>query len=245
MNTTYFKTVFCLLAVITVLACNKDIQNKADYSLYPGTANAAYVKVVSATVGATRNYVYNSALTPLTGAAIAFGGTAPSSNSYFVVNAGSNVVFIKDTLPTTTQAPLIVSASFDPGSYYSIFTYDTTTTIKYALVQDVMPAVVDTAARVRIVNLARGATKNIDVFSKVMNTTIFSNVSPATIGTFIPYTSKLNDTLYVREAGTTNLLYQLNGFLPDQKRYYSLVFRGRQDVSSGAIARTLSPFTNY
>jgi hypothetical protein len=77
-----------------------------------------------------------------------------------------------------------------------------------------------------------------------MNTNVFSNVSPASVTSFIPYTSKQTDTLFVRETGTTNLLFQLNGFVPDQKRFYTLVFRGRQDNLYGQT-RTLSSFTNY
>lgn len=255
MNMKYFKPILGLLVLGTaaIVSCNKDLKNQAPYTAADSSAYFSFVKVINATVGAARNYVYSPSIpSAVTGAVFAYGGTAPGSsytgssfsNNYFAINPGPNTVYIKDTLSTSTQPILQVARSFTQGTYYSIFTYDTTTTIQYAFVQDMLTPVTDTAARVRLGNFARGATKNVDIFSKVMNANVFTNISPTTVTAFVPYTSKQTDTLYVRETGTTNLLFQFNSFIPDQKRYYTLVFRGRQD-NLGSNTRALTAFLNY
>ena len=253
MNIRYFKSILIIFVLgVVIVSCNKDIKDQAPYNAISNSSYYSYVKVVNATVGAARNYVYcPNVPTALTGATFAYGGTAPGvsgttsiSYNYFAIAPGPTTIYVKDTLSTSTQPSLQIAKTLTQGAFYSVFTYDTTTTIQYSWVQDNLTAVTDTAARVRLGNFARGATKNVDVFSKVMNTNVFTNISPATVTPFMPYTSKQTDTLYVRETGTTNLLYQYNTFVPDQKRYYTLVFRGRQD-NLGSNTRTLTAFINY
>ncbi|MBU3743935.1 MAG: hypothetical protein FGM61_05210 [Sediminibacterium sp.] len=69
-----------------------------------------------------------------------------------------------------------------------------------------------------------------------------TNISPTAVSSYISFPSRLNDTLQVREAGTSTVLAQLNGFLGTDKRSYTLIYRGSHRVST---ARFLSSFVNY
>ena len=225
-------------------ACEKE--TKLYLSEQTDLSGKAFIKVYSATLNATRNYVYVDNK-PLTGAGIAYGGLFPSVSYYATINAGSRSLEIKDTLLTTTQTPVKFSSTFDAGSNYTIFTYDTTTAAKQLVVKDNIDVPKDTTARIRFANFifARIAVPAVDIFSIKRQANIFSNVATNTVTGFIPYASDIADTLFVRAAGTTTNLTQLNGILPREKRSYTVVFRGNYQVTSGTSARTLTSFTSY
>lgn len=235
-----------LLLVGATIACNKEYPVTAFNT--PLSTDKANIKVVSATLSAARNYVYSNTI-PLSGAALAYGGTFPANSSgYSVIYTSYNNITVKDTAAITTQVPITFLASIEGGKYYSLFTYDTITATKYKLVEDKLNfSLPDTAARIRFANLIFSTTAipNVDIFSKRQNTNVFTNIPSTTITDFLPFQSKLTDTLFVRETGTTNLLFQFNTFTPDVNRYYTLVYRGRAQNTTGAAARTLASVTNY
>jgi len=204
------------------------------------------IKVYSATLNATRNYVYVDTK-PVTGAGIAYGGLFPSVSYYSAIPAGSRNIEIRDTLVTSTQAPVRFTFSFDAAANYTIFTYDTTTATKHLVVKDDIQVPNDTTARIRFANLifARIAVPAVDIFSIKRQANIFSNVTAASVTNFIPYATDVADTLFVRAAGTTANLTQLNGILPREKRSYTVVFRGNYQLTTGTSARTLTSFTSY
>jgi hypothetical protein len=223
---------------------------KKDMSLFhteqQDLSKKALIKVYSATLGAMRNYVYFDNL-PVTGAGIAYGGLFPSVSYYAAIDAGNKNVEIKDTLVTTKQMPSKFSSKFEAGKHYTIFTYDTLTATKQMVVQDNITVPSDTTARLRFANLvySRIGIPAVDIFSVKRQTNIFSNINTASVTEFIPYASDIADTLFVRVAGTTTNLTQLNAIVPREKRSYTVVFRGVYQLTSGTLARTLTSFTNY
>jgi hypothetical protein len=178
-------------------------------------SNSSILQVYMGTVSASRNYVYVDSK-PVNGAAIALGGLFPATGYGFSVPIGVRAFLIRDTLTATTQTPLSFAENMQPNKNYTIFMYDTINAV---------PAV--------------------DVFSKRRNQNIFTNVSVTDVTNFIPYASRLTDTLSVRATGTTTDLAVLNGITPTEKRSYTIVFRGRYETTSGTIARTLSSFVNF
>jgi hypothetical protein len=238
-------TVLGSLATILLLtACEKE--TKLYLSENTDLSGKAFIKVYSATLNATRNYVYVDNV-PVTGAGIAYGGLFPSISYYSAINPGTRNIEIRDTLLTTTQTPVKFSNTFDAGSNYTIFTYDTITATKQLVVKDNIEVPKDSTARIRFANLifARTAVPAVDIFSIKRQANIFSNVATNAVTGFIPFATDISDTLFVRATGTTVNLTQLNGILPREKRSYTVVFRGNYQVTSGTSARTLTSFTTY
>jgi hypothetical protein len=237
---------FALGLFALLFSCNKEPEiyqpENRDFS------DKAFLKVYNSTVNSTRNYVYLDNV-PLTGAGLIF-TTAPlfPQVSYAAaIDAGTRNVLIKDTLVTTTQKPITFTTTFDAGSNYMILTYDTITNPKYLVVKDVITQPADTTSRLRFANLVynRVAVPNVDIYSIKLNQNIFTNIPTERVSDYIPYQSGLADTLFVRTAGTTTNLAQLNNFNPTQKRSYTIVFRGNYTSTTGTLARSLTQFVNY
>lgn len=233
-----------LATVLLLAACEKE--TKLYLSEQTDLSGKAFIKVYSATLNAARNYVYVDNV-PVTGAGIAYGGLFPSVSYYSAINPGARNIEIRDTLLTTTQTPVKFSNTFDAGSNYTVFTYDTITATKQLVVKDNIVVPKDTTARIRFANLifARTAVPAVDIFSIKRQANIFSNVATNAVTDFIPYATDIADTLFVRATGTAVNLTQLNGILPREKRSYTVVFRGNYQVTSGTSARTLTSFTTY
>ncbi|HWR33401.1 MAG TPA: DUF4397 domain-containing protein [Chitinophagaceae bacterium] len=206
----------------------------------------SFVQVHNGILNATRNYIYVDAA-PVTGAALSYNSTFPSTPSNFSVTEGYRMFLVKDTLSTTTQAQLSFAENLQAGNYYTIFLYDTLNSPKKKIVTNDILIPTDTSARVRFANFifSRTAVPNVDIFSLKRNANVFTNVGVTDVTGYVPYASALNDTLYVRETGTSNLLATMNGFNPVQKRSYTLVFRGRyQTTGTTGIARLLTSFSS-
>ena len=230
-----------LMAIASLyVSCKRDMPQLAP--LQTNFSNSASVQVFSATVKATRNYVYVDGV-PVSGATVAQGGVFPGTAYAFMVTAGSRAFLIKDTLPTTTQVPLTFSQAMDAGKSYTIFTYDTTTSIKQTTIVNNIVVPADTSARLRFANFVYNtvAVPNVDVYSfrKGTATPVFTNVATATVTDFIPYPSGLTDTLYVYATGTTAplLVKKLVPSLVPTRSYtsaYNGSYKGTKDVSTFA-----------
>lgn len=206
----------------------------------------SFVQVHNGILNASRNYIYVDAV-PVTGTALAYNSLFPSTPSNFSVTEGFRMFLVRDTLSTTTQSQLSFAENLQAGNYYTIFLYDTLTSPKKKIVTNDIQIPADTTARVRFANFifSRTAVPNVDIFSLKRSANVFTNVGITDVTSYIPYASALNDTLYVRETGTTNLLATMNGFNPVQKRSYTLVFRGRyQTTGTTGIARLLTSFSS-
>ena len=225
----------------TGASCTRDIPQVAltDSTL----AGSATVQVFDATVKSVRTYVYVDG-TPVSGAAVAFGGVFPGSAFSFKVTPGTRTFLIKDTLSTSTQVPLTFSQTVEAGKNYTIFTYDTITNIKQSTVTNNIAIPTDTTSRLRFANFIYNTTTvpAVDVYSFRRGTTpVFTNVATAAVTDFIPYASLLTDTLYVYAAGTTSPLLQkqfVTSLTPS--RSYTATYSG-----SYKGTKAITTFVNY
>lgn len=232
------------LMIFGFAACEKDMS--LFHTEQQDLSNKAMVKVYSSTLGATRNYVYFDNL-PVTGAGIAYGNLFPSVSFYAAIRPGNLNVEIRDTLLTTTQSAIRFSSNFQAGKYYTIFTYDTLNAAKQVTVEDKIVVPNDTTARIRFANMiySRTAVPAVDIYSIKQKANIFTNVAVSRVTDFIPFASDIADTLFVRAAGTSVDLTQLNAIVAREKRSYTVVFRGVYQLTTGTLARTLTSFTTY
>lgn len=237
--------VSALLAVSCVKQTGKEVAlEQTDYS------NKAFVQVYNGTLTSARNYVYVDG-NAVTGAALAYAATFPSTPSNFAVTSGFRAFLIRDTSSTIlVQPPMSFAENFEANKNYTIFMYDSVTTPKQKTVMNGIIFPDDTTTRIRFANFifTKTAVPNVDLFSVKRNANVFTNVQITDVTNYTPHPSSSktveNDTLYVRETGTTNLLATLNGFAPVRKRSYTLVFRGRYQSTSGTVVRTLSSFSS-
>ncbi len=268
----YIKIIMLNLGIVTLsslyVSCDKELTLLG--TTVPDLSKSATVQVFSATVKASRNYVYVDGV-PVSGAVLGYGGVFPSTANSFRVDAGSRTFLIKDTLPATTQTPLTFSQSMDAGKSYTVFTYDTITSVKQATVENNIVVPTDTTCMLRFANFIYNPTAvpNVDVYSyrrisgtpvfastAVLNnanvfapvftgsTPVFSNVATNTVTAFIPYASGLTDTLYVFAAGTTSPLLT-KGFITSltATRSYTSCYNG--SYRGALAARVVNTFANY
>ncbi|MDQ2863620.1 MAG: DUF4397 domain-containing protein [Bacteroidota bacterium] len=224
------------------LSCTKQTPQIAP--LNSNLSTLASVQVFSATVKASRNYIYVDNIT-VSGAALSYGGVFPGTAYAFTVNPGSRTFLIKDTLPATTQIPLTFSQTMEAGKSYTIFTYDTITSVKQLTVTNNIQIPTDTTARLRFANFAYSPSvlPPVDVYSfrKGTTTPVFSNIGSDQVTDFIPYISGSTDTLYVYATGTTSpLLAKSLVTSLTQTRSYTSVYSG-----SYVGKQTISTFATY
>jgi hypothetical protein len=213
--------------------------------------NKAFVQVYNGTLSSTRNYVFVDGA-PVNGAPLVYAATFPSTPSNFAIPEGFRAFLIRDTSSTIlTQPPMTFAENFLASSSYTIFMYDTLTSPRQKTVVNNIIIPVDTTSRVRFANFifSTSAVPNVDIFSLRKNANVFTNVPVTEVTEYIPYASSSktveNDTLYVRETGTSNLLATLNGFAPVRKRSYTLIFRGSYKTpGTTGVARLLSSFSS-
>ena len=228
-----------------IISCTKSFDEKTVQQ--SNFSNSSLVRVFLATVNASRNYIYVDGK-PITGALLSSGSTFPSTSAFASsILPGVRAFLVRDTLPATTQVPLSFAENLQVGKNYSIFIYDTITSPKQKTVETVYQIPTDTTVRIRFANFIYNPTivPAIDVFSFSRNANIFTNVAVTEVTDFIPYsifypTPGVNDTLYIRETGTTiNILkLPLTGVFT-QKRSYTFLYRG-----SHRGTRILTPYTD-
>ncbi len=242
-NKSTIQQLGALLLIGTVLiSCEKSFDEKTNQNR-DVNANSV-VQVYVGTVGASRNYVYVDGR-PQNGVALSSGSVFPAVAYGFYVPAGQRAFLVRDTLSTTTQVPLSFANVLGGGKSYTIFTYDTITAVKQKTVETQIVVPTDTTCRIRFGHFAYSPTlmPNVDLYSFRRAANVFTNINPTDVSGYIPYASRLTDTLQVRETGTTNVLAQLNGFFGTEKRSYTLVYRGSH--RGAAAVRFLSSFINY
>jgi hypothetical protein len=247
------------LPVIAVLAaCKKDYKEaKATYN--PDLESKATVQLYNAVLSSKVSYLYVD-FKSVTGANITYGAALPTGSSAIAVDPGMRNFLFKDTTNPTIQTALSLNENLSAKTAYTIFAYDTVNAAKAKMVTTDLSIPADTTAKLRFANMAyhRTAPQAVDIYSVKRGANVFTNVAAGDVTAFIPYASALNDTFYVRPAGTTNNLTvrtsstatptTLIGTLtPTRKRSYTLVFRGSYltDITSSAVVRSLVSFTNH
>ena len=215
--------------------------------------NKSYVQVFVATVNANRNLitmdgqrVTRPTLTSGTGFPFAV-YPSTSAGTSFAVAGGLHSFSIRDTIANTPQLPLNFAATLEASKNYTIFMYDTITAPKQVTVETTIEIPADGSSRLRFANFIyyANAVPAVDVFSKTRNEVIFSNINKTEVTNFISYTPLINDTLLIRETGTSTVLAQFNNFAPTKKRSYTLVYRGSQPSGIYPGTRTATMFANY
>lgn len=237
-----------ILAIIMVISsCTKEF----NYIIVEqkDLAGKASVKFYNSIVNSSRNYVYADNI-PVTGSITSFTTAAlfPAvSPSYFMLDAGSRTILVKDTLVTTLQVPLEVKSTFEAGKYYTLIAYDSLTSPKMLSITDNIQLPTDTTSRLRFVNVVYSTTpvSNVDIYSFKRQANVFTNISIGQATDFVPYASALSDTLQIRTTGTTTSLAQLNSVVLTQKRSYTIVFRGSYKTTAGTLARAGNLITTY
>ena len=233
-------TVGVALTLLLGVSCTKTFDDKlvSDQNSISGST----AQVFLATVGASRNYVYIDSK-PVNGAALASGSLFPTTGYGFAIPAGQRALLVRDTLSTTTQAQLSFAHTFQAAKNYTFFVYDTITAPKVKAVETKIVVPADTSARIRFANFVYNPTivPTVDIISFKQNATLVAGLQVSEVTDFMPYPSLLaNDTIYIRETGTTNTLYKFTtgGLTP--KRSYTVVYRG-----SYRGTKTASLVANY
>jgi len=252
-----------LFAGILLNSCTKSFDQKTTQLL--DLNSQSIVQVYMATVNANRNFIYVDG-NPVTGALMTSGSLFPSSGYGFSLNGGVRSFLIRDTLSATTQIPFTFSQNMQAGKNYTVFLYDSITAPNQKTVFTNITIPTDTSARIRFANFvhAKTAIPAIDIFSVRRNANVVTNLQITDVTDFIPFSSRLTDTFYVRIAGSGtnlmnitpppptsipgNVLTPITAILtPTAKRSYTIVFRGSYTttLTNALQVRALSSFANY
>lgn len=243
----YIPVITTLLILSLLLnSCTKSFDGNGSFETKSDFKNNSIVQVYMAMVNASRNYVYVDTK-PVTGSLMTSGSVFPATGLGFNVDGGLRDFLVRDTLSATTQIPLSFAENLQANKSYTIFVYDTINSPKQKTVETNIVIPTDTTARMRFANFVFSKTDvpAIDIFSKRRNMNVFTNVPVTGVTDFIPFPSSFTDTFFVRETGTANLIGTLNTVSLQQKRSYTMVFRGRYQSTTGTVARTVSLFLNY
>jgi hypothetical protein len=239
---------FSIIAVIGLFtACKKDFDGRATESV--GTENKAFIRIVPGSVGALRNFAtLDGAL--LNGTALSMGSVFPGASTvtaFATILPGARTIRVYDSSLVPAQTPVSISATFDAGKFYTVYTYDTSNAVKALIQNDVFTVPSDTTANVKFVNIifSSSAVPNVDLYSRRKRANIATNIAPLAGSTYIPHISGLSDTLEVRATGTTTALTTFNGMTFNAKRTYNVVFRGRYQSTSGTMSRGITIMATY
>jgi len=226
---------------LTFLSCTREAPLTA--SAETGIGDKATVQAFGATVKAARNYVYVDGI-QISGGVFALGGVFPATAYASKIDAGARQFLIKDTAAVTTQVPLSFSEILESGKSYTIFTYDTTTSIKQKTVLNNIIIPADTTCMLRFANFIYNTTAlpNVDVYSlKRGNTIVFNNVSTTGVTNYIPYAAGQTDVLTVYATGTTTpVLATITVPSLVQTRSYTAAYTGSYQGT-----KVTSVFVNY
>jgi hypothetical protein len=239
---------FSILAVIGLLtACKKDFDGRTSESV--GTENKAFIRFVPGSLAATRNFITLDGAR-LNGTPLAMGAVFPGASTvtaFATILPGARTIRVFDSAAVPMQTPVSVSATFDAGKFYSVYTYDTSNAVKALIQNDVFTVPSDTTANVKFVNIiySSSAIPNVDLYSRRKRANIATNIAPLASSNYIPHISGLTDTLEVRATGTTTTLAIFNGHTFNAKRTYNVVFRGRYQSTAGTMSRGLTIMATY
>ena len=178
------------------------------------------------------------------------GGVFPGASTitaFATILPGARTIRVYDSAAVPLQTPVSVSATFDAGKFYTVYTYDTSNAVKALIQNDVFTVPSDTTANVKFVNIIYSSSTipNVDLYSRRKRANIATNIAPLGNSNYIKHITGLSDTLEVRATGTTTALTIFNGFTFNAKRTYNVVFRGRYQSTSGTMSRGLTVMATY
>lgn len=246
MKKSYIQSLFAGLMLVGIISCEKEFTPTTTEN--NELSGKAAIKYINMTVNSNRNYLFIDDKL-VSGSASAYTNIYPSGSvSFITVPSTSSKFMVMDTLATTTQVPVTINATLEPGQYYSLFTYDSINATKAKLVKDAIVIPTDTTARVRFANFAysTAAMPNIDIYSHRLGANVATNLAVADVTSFIPFPAATLDTFQIRETGKTVNLVSLNGFSAITKRSYTVVFRGSWRLAAGTtLGRAVSTVLTY
>ena len=239
---------FSIIAVVGLFtACTKDFDGRTRESV--GTNNKSFIRFMPGSMGAARNFISLDG-ERLNGTALTMGGIFPGASTvtaFATIAPGARTIRIYDSSATPAQTPVSISATFEEGKFYTVYTYDTSNAVKAIIKNDVFTIPADTTASVKFVNMisSTSAVPNVDLYSRRKRANIASNIAVLGESSYIPHISGLTDTLEVRATGTTTALALVNGFTFNSKRVYNVVFRGRYQATSGTMSKGITVMATY
>ncbi len=226
-----------LVGILLIAAVNSSCEKTFDEKTVQQQdfTNSSIVQVLNTVVASAGNQLFVDTK-QVSGTAMAYGSIFPSTGYGFVVSPGLRAFLITGSSP---QPALSFAENLQPGKHYTIFQYDSLLTPKQKTVLDDIVIPSDTTTRIRLANFlfSTVAIPAVDVFSFVRNANLFTNVNVTDVTPFIQYGSFVSDTLYFRDAGTTNTFLKLtltNSLVP--KRSYTLLLRGSVKAQTRTVA---------
>jgi len=174
--------------------------------------------------------------------------TAPNSavGTYAAVRAGSvNVRVVRRGVSVFDSATVAsIPTNLVAGGYYSFILTDSLLNLRDSsriFVRDNFPIPTEGRYVMRLIHAAAdSANQRVDIWSARRNNYLYTNVASGTVGSFISQPQfSVADTLIVRRAGTMQELTRINNIIFTNQRVYTLVFRGKEGLTSGAKARSL------
>lgn len=241
------KYLYLIIALGTLVACKKEFDGRANEN--NNIVEHAYVRFFAGSLAATGNFIMIDN-ERLNGTPLAMGGVFPGAatiTAFATVKAGSKTVTIRDTAATTVQTPVTFSQNFLAGSYYTIYSHDTSNAVKALVAIDNIVIPTDNTASIKFVNIifSSGTIPNVDLYSRRKGANLATNIGRLGSSAFASHFSGVQDTLDVRATGTTTNLATFNAFTFIRNRSYSVVFRGRYEATSGTMARGLNIIATY
>ncbi len=239
-----------LVLLVGLVACNKDITYVAEPV---SSSSNAYIKFLHlspslATITGQADNVTllnldlkSNTYSKITGTPLAYERYFPTTtNAYATIPTGLQT--IKFSLAAVKQKDSIElflkKVQIDAGKYYSFIITDSVKSqinSKAMFLQDDLLTLGASQIGMRFVHAIWNdtAAKNIDIFSRRNNATIFSARSAGSATTFIPLNYfTTSDTLIVRRAGTAFALATLNSVTLTPGRNYTLVYKGNGAVTT-------------
>lgn len=172
--------------------------------------------------------------------------SATSGNAYVTVAAGSQPVKFSVAGAVNPDSIQIVNftGTFTAGDWYTMLITDSARIV----LKDnyTKPATGNYSLRFINVVMNDTAGKAVDIFSVRANANVFTNIKPGTTPTALQNATynTVNDTLYVRRAGTTFNLAVLNNQAFSDRSAYTLYYKGDGNLKTGTKARGLAVYAH-
>ena len=264
----YFSIIlFFAVVLMTVISCKKDNKYIAVYKPVSGDAFLRVVHV-SPNFRAIQNYPDSFNIyvgkNKINGSLFTYNSFFPAStantNTYFAIPSGAQQIRLSLQGVITIDSLTIISLQKDitPGYFYTFFITDSLQTQQLntkVWVQDDFP-IPDTgkyAVRFAHMVLNDTAGKKVEVYSTRQAATIFTNISPGTVTSFITLPVLSGDTIIVRRPGT---LFELDRFprnatgqpspvsYTNNQRVYTILYKGNAVSTAGTKGRSILVYNN-
>lgn len=254
----YISTIVLTLFFAGLFSCEKNLidANQQWQFADPTKANLKVINTYTSNipagapgVGVTRFYVYQD-LDKLNGNALSSPGAWPGSATYASVKPGTSAFnLILDRRvgndygkPVKGDTAFSDRTSLEASKFYTMFMIGESPKQSIWTIEDKLVEPQENFYAARFINLVVSATpKPVDVYSRREKKILAPNLAFKTSTEFINIpVATIGDTLDVRDAGTTKILYSLANFNPASRRSYTFYTYGK----TGFAAERLNSYTN-